>query len=531
MKMRITVSMTLLLTVLISHAQVGNYKLLLKSKTITELPGMQSFSFAQYNGEWLIVGGRIDGLHKRRPFEAFTESGSNAKIYVVNPSTKKVWSSSLSNLSVSLQEQLSSTNHNFYQHRDHLILVGGYGYSPTIGDHVTYDNLTSINVPQTINAIKNGNAWNSFVEQISDTLFDVTGGRLEVMNDTFYLVGGQQFEGRYNPIDPNHGPGFTQTYTEQIRKFSLKTSPLSFTHLATISDPELHRRDYNVVPQIMPNKQEGLTAFSGVFQPDVDLPFLNSIDISSKNFKVNNDFTQYYNHYHCATLPLYDSAKNEMNTLFFGGIARYYDDNGTLTQDDDVPFVKTIARVTRHSDGSMTETKMKTEMPSLLGAGSEFILNPSIATYKNHVVQQNMLQADTILIGHILGGIESTAPNVFFSNSENVSSASNTILEVYLVKSETIDIGEFKARHSQQFQVYPNPSRESIKIQFFLQKPSIVSLTLRNLKGKVMDTKQLGKLYAKTQIIDTPFNELAAGIYLITLKTEYSETTHKIIVE
>lgn len=85
--------------------------------------------------------------------------------------------------------------------------------------------------------------------------------------------------------------------------------------------------------------------FSGVFQPIVDLPYLNSVTIDSQGYTIDNSFQQYYNHYHCAVLPMYSASNNEMHNIFFGGIAQYYDDLGVLVQDNNVPFVKTIARV------------------------------------------------------------------------------------------------------------------------------------------------------------------------------------------
>ena len=47
--------------------------------------------------------------------------------------------------------------------------------------------------------------------------------------------------------------------------------------------------------------------------------------------------------------------------FFFGGIAQYYDSLGILVQDNNVPFVKTIARVTRDASGTMAEYKLPIE--------------------------------------------------------------------------------------------------------------------------------------------------------------------------
>lgn len=211
-----------------------------------------------------------------------------------------------------------------------------------------------------------------------------------------------------------------QEYTNAIRKFTIQDdgNSIVINHFPEIVDEvSLHRRDYNVAPQIMPNGQEGATAFSGVFQHNVDLPFLNCVNIDSSGYVVNNDFKQYYNHYHCAHVPLYSAGSNEMHSIFFGGIAQYYDNNGVLTQDDNVPFVKTIARVTRDANGVMAEYKLPVEMPALLGAGSEFIPVETVPRFNYEIIDLDQLESDTTLVGYIYGGISSTAPNIFFTNT------------------------------------------------------------------------------------------------------------------
>ena len=235
----------------------------------------------------------------------------------------------------------------------------------------------------------------------------------------------------------NH-PTFTQQYTNSIRKFSIHDngSELKVTHFKVITDTvNLHRRDYNVIPQIMPNGEEGLTAFSGVFQVSADLPFLNCVNIDSTGYKVNNNFAQYYNHYHCAHIPLYSASENEMHNLFFGGIAQYQDSAGILVQNTDVPFVKTIARVTRNSTGTMTEYKLPVEMPAYLGAGSEFIRAENLPAFDNEVIKLDELTADSTFAGYIFGGIISDEPNIFWINDGGQSAANSQIFKVFILKN------------------------------------------------------------------------------------------------
>lgn len=123
-----------------------------------------------------------------------------------------------------------------------------------------------------------------------------------------------------------------------------------------------------------------------------------------------------------------------MHTVFFGGIAQYYDSAGIRKKDDDVPFVKTIARVTRDAGGMMKEYKLPNEMPALLGAGAEFIPLENLPHYANGVIKFDELPKGTTLIGYIFGGISSTAPNVFWTNNGTQSSAAKSIFKVSIVK-------------------------------------------------------------------------------------------------
>ncbi|HMQ69990.1 MAG TPA: T9SS C-terminal target domain-containing protein [Ignavibacteria bacterium] len=419
-------------------AQTTPFQVVIEPISISGLGGIQAFSWGQHDGKWLIIGGRLDGLHRRQPFASFNDEGQNNQLIVVDPEAGQKWSASLSSLPVDIREQLSSTNMEFYQEGDYLYLAGGYGYSESYGDHITYPFLSAVNVPEVINAIINDISFAANFRQISDTVFGVTGGYLNKINNTFYLTGGQVFMGRYNPMGPNHGPGFLQEYTNAIRKFIISDNgvTLTVTHLSeTIDTKHLHRRDLNVVPQIMPSGQEGLTAFSGVFQVGVDLPFLNCVNIDSAGYEVNNSFSQYYNNYHCAHIPLYSAENNEMHTVFFGGIAQYYDSLGIMVRDKNVPFVKTIARVTRDGSGTMTEYKLPVEMPSLLGAGSEFIPAENLPRNNNGVFKLDDFSAERTLAGYIYGGISSSEANIFFSNDGTQSSASSQIFKVYIIKT------------------------------------------------------------------------------------------------
>jgi len=514
-------------------AQETPFQLILEPLNISEVGGLHVFALGQHDGKWLILGGRLDGLHERQPWSAFDEAGMNKQITVIDPVNKQKWTAPLTSLPSAMQEQLSSTNMQFQQEGDMLYFIGGYGYSTIAFNHITHNKLTAIDVPATIDAVINGTSFTGFFRQITDPQFAVTGGYLEMIYDTHYLVGGNKFDGTYNP---NNNPTFSQVYTDQIRKFKINDdgTTLSVTHFPSITDAEnLHRRDYNVVPQIMPNGEQGLTAFSGVFQKDADLPFLNCVNIDSSGYEVNNDFAQYYNHYHCAVLPMYSESANEMHSVFFGGIAQYYDDGGILTQDNNVPFVKTIARVTRDASGNMAEFKLPVEMPGLLGAGSEFIPNEELEYYENEVLNMDELDEDTTLVGYVYGGINSSAPNIFLINNGTQSSASSQIFEVSLIKSTAVGIDKLNVQSVGDFmmQVYPNPNEGEFIIRFNMAKRNDVQISIYSMTGQLIINETLSDLTVGTNEHRIRLTNLdQGGTFMVTIQSEGKKAVQKVII-
>ncbi len=534
MSKRLSVLIGIIILSHVAFAQSAPFGIYIEPMNINGLGGLQAYAFGQDNGKWLIAGGRLDGLHRRQPFAAFDIEGNNNQLIVIDPGSQQKWTVALTSLPVSMQEQLSSTNMEFYQEGKFLYIIGGYGYNNATASRKTFESLIAIDVPAVINAIISGMPFTSFFRQITDSQFAVSGGHLKKINDTYYLVGGNKFDGNYNPMG---NPTYTQIYTDAIRKFNLSDNgtDITITHLPSFTDAEnLHRRDYNAVAQILPDGAEGITAFSGVFQPTIDLPFLNCVNIDSTSYEVNNAFQQFYNHYHCAVLPLYSALNNEMHNVFFGGIAQFYDSLGVLVQDNNVPFVKTIARVTRNSEGTMSEYKLPAEMPALLGASAEFIPNNIIPHYANEVFKLDEFNSDSTLVGYIYGGISSTAANVFFTNTGTQSSASSQIFKVYVIKNSTVGIHDLNEQSigTLKMLVFPNPSEGDFVVKFHLNKIEETRISLYTIDGKKIKKRILSNLHIGENTFQCKVKNLSSGgIYLLTIETPSEKAIQKIIIE
>ena len=515
-------------------SQTSPFQIKLEAIEFKELGGLHSFAFAQHDGKWLIVGGRLDGLHRRQPFAAFDQDGNNILLWVIDPIAKKKWTATLALLPIGIQEQLSSSNMQFHQKGNFLYCTGGYGFSKTIGNHTTYPNLTAINVSETIKAIIENKVLKPHFLQITDSIFQVTGGKLKTIDNNFYLVGGHKFIGRYNPMGADHGPGFEQNYTNSARIFSIQNddSTLTFKLIKTIVSDHLHRRDFNVESKILPNGKEAINAFSGVFQPDMDLPFLSSIQITENGMQENRKFQQYYNHYHSAVLPLYSEKSKEMHTVFFGGIAQFYDSVGTMVQDNDVPFTKTIARVSENEKGEMSEYKLPIEMPSYMGAAAEFIPNLQNAHYRNEVLKLDELKENTVL-GYIYGGINSKEANIFWVNEGEHSTANPVIYKVILsnnLQGKAHVLNE-QSNSKLKLEVYPNPFDQMFMIRFMIEEASDVKLVLKNAKGKTVWTQTFTNTQKGLNAHSKKIKNLdKGGNYFIQLESKDEKVYRKIVV-
>lgn len=487
-----------------------NYSISLNQINIPNLPGLHSYVFAQDKDKWLVIGGRKDGMHARQPFRSFPGEENNTDIYVIDISGKKFWNTSINNLPVSLKEHLQSGNMNFYQDGKTLYITGGYAYSKSEDDHITFPYLTSVSIQGLIKAIINGKPINSFFKQIKDTVFAVTGGQMGKIGNNFYLIGGQRFEGRYNPMGHQT---YKQTYSDGIRKFKINNSDtkLSYSDIEIITDQvNLHRRDYNLLPQIFPDGSYGYTVSSGVFQTHIDFPFMYPVDIYASGYKPVTSFNQYLSNYHTARVFLYDKKNNQMHSLFFGGISMYYLSDNELKMDENIPFVKTISRLTRYSDGSLQEFSLPAEMPALTGANAEFIPNHKLSFYKNGIINLNRIKGESILIGFIYGGILSKEVNPFSGNNDEITSASNSIYEVRLVKNKMIKNHKIDGGNPFSAKVIKESTSDLFFAELDISYDGTTVLWVTDKSGKIVFHKTFKNLTKGKQTIEFHDNNILA---------------------
>lgn len=511
------------------YAQGFDYSVDLKPLEEADLPGLHSYSFGIHENEWLIVGGRLDGIHARQPFNAFPASSNNTDLIVFNPVTLQKWTASTSSLSSSIFEQLQSTNMCFHQVEDTLYIVGGYAYSGSANDHITFPYLTTLEVSSVIDAIKAGGDYTEHVRQVMDDRMAVTGGHLAYLDGDFMIVGGHRFDGRYNPMGHNT---YTQSYTNSIRTFKIEvgTTPVITDYSESIDATHLHRRDYNLLPQIFGDGEFGYMISSGVFQTNVDLPYLYPVEIRPDGHDPITSFNQYLSNYHSAHVTLYDTNAQSSHSLLFGGMAQFYYDDTVLVEDIDVPFVNTISRLTRTSLDELGEYAMGTDMPALVGASAEFIIHPERTTLHDEIVVVE--NTDSSLIGYIYGGIESSSENPFTTNSTSQTDASPVVYEVWLKKTTPPLTAKVLSKPVFRSEVYPNPSNSgAVQVRLKVPISGHLDINILDSKGALIRTLSKGYLSQGKQDFDLiQAEELSKGSYTIQFSMQNESLGSSILI-
>ncbi len=427
------------------------------------VPTLQSFAAATYEGEWVVIAGRTNGLHGFTPSGTtnFPPAYQNSDVWVINPTTKQTWSKSLSDpssgLSASAVNSLSATATQSFRDGGTLFISGGYVYDSGVNNFTTYNSLTALDLGDMVNWVKGTTAnlgTNSVIQTTGATstngsyaggFFAVTGGEMIQTGNDVHLIFGQDFQGPYTP-------GSNGVYTSQVRSFTIdynkEAGTLGYNETQVSPGPgdptQFRRRDLNVVSSLSRNPEggapvEGMIAYSGVFYNGEGV-WTVPVEIDANGVPTMadpmnpNTFKQAMSNYDAAKLGLYSDATGDFTEFFFGGIAAniYDPETGLLSYDPEYPFNSQFTAITRDAEGNY-EQFYTGEYPQILdgegnpilfGAEARFFPVADLPFYDNGVINRDGL-TDNTLLGYIYGGIAADAPN--FGNTL----ASNNVFAVY----------------------------------------------------------------------------------------------------
>lgn len=410
--------------------------------------GIQSYVHAIHDNKWLIVTGRLGGLHGfvKDSTDNFPTQQQNRTIFVVDPIKKKTFARSLedpqSGLTPLQVDLLSVTAAQGYQAGNTLYITGGYGLNTSTGRLETKNALTAINVSGLIHWMTDpspGETAAQYIRHIFDDTFKVTGGYMNQAGENpTLLIMGQDFDGNYN--DPVQQPPVFQLYSRQVRRFyinddgvNLSITPLDA--LPIIPSRYYRRRDLNVVPVISEENKllkSSFVALSGVFTP-TDGIWTVPVEISGEgttfmaNPKLESTFKQGMNNYDCATFGMFSEKNKSMYIILLGGMSfgLFEETNEGLRfmTDPEIPFINQTTTIRIDASGNYTQhlmryggfpcirsKKINRGNTLLFGSEAEVILNHKTPMYENEVLKLDEIKKPTT-IGYVLGGIASTLPN------------------------------------------------------------------------------------------------------------------------
>ena len=491
----------------------------------TPLPTLHSFAFAQSGNKWLIIGGRTNGLHGLNSSGGFPPEYKNDVVTVIDTSTWTFYTADLNQLSKAIADPMRSTNMQYIQEGNYLYMVGGYGYDSVANMFVSFPKLTAVHVNNMINAVINAQPIASTIRQITDTNFSICGGDLGKIGNSFYLMFGHNFGGRYS--DPP-SPLFTQTYSDRIKKFNLSDDGTTITlsgFTYQVDTNNFHRRDLNTCPIVNPDGSFAIGAYGGVFRKDSNLPFREPITINATATNVNLSYQQVMQQYTCALMPIYDSLTQKMYTTFFGGISLYdfNDTTSAIKRDSLVPFVNEVTTMTVSSTGFVEETILPVKLSGLLGSNAKFISTQKISTYANEVIRIRDLPNTKILAGYIFGGIRAQQANF------GTSIANDTVYRVFITPNNTNGINE-ELNPIRNTQLFPNPSYQASTLLFTLKNSEQINISLFDVTGKKILQIVDEKMQIGNQKMNINTSKLMAGIYICKIQGESGERVIKLVV-
>jgi len=123
--------------------------------------------------------------------------------------------------------------------------------------------------------------------------------------------------------------------------------------------------------------------------------------------------------------------------------------------------------------------------------------------------------------------------NIGCAVTDQANWSDNRIYYTYVLKSEIGSevFGINDNENAVSMNIYPNPSNDYTYIDLNLTKTSNVTVTVTNMVGQQMISKDFGKLASGNRNLAIAVSQLNPGVYFFTIQAGNERITKKIIVE
>ncbi|MBL8209976.1 MAG: hypothetical protein JNK87_04660 [Bryobacterales bacterium] len=449
------------------------YQIEAKEDVSSRFPGaprLHSFVWAEWEGKWLFLAGRIGGYHGVGGKEAdFPRATANQRIWVVDPAgdgPARTYSLPVADLPAGLEavkDQWMSANLQAAQDGETLYVAGGYGIDAK-GKWVTYPILSAVHVPSLVKAVMGqGDLKAARIRYVESPHVQVTGGELLRLDDgLFYLVGGHVFMGSYLDFqgnsERNTGSSWQQ-YTSEIRKLRFVEGAggkLDVKLLESYRDAEFRRRDLNATHVLLEGGSVlGAMAWGGVFTHDQG-GFTKPLVWSAKQApQVAQGFDQKMSAYSCARAVFFDGDTKRTLTTFFGGIsatlwnaakgmyepAPRVGERSEARYMDGLQWIDRMTTVVRSEERMVELVERGEPMAGYVGTNAVFLPSPELRRVRPdaEIYDLRPLRGKRVLAGYLFGGIRAFpkqfpyhADSPDYQSGNVPTRASELILAVYL---------------------------------------------------------------------------------------------------
>lgn len=213
------------------------------------LENMHGYALGRYDDYLLVLGGSIRSKVGDNEYQDFP----NLDILLIDFREKRASAYTNTNFEGSLSEQISATGLSFYQNDGTLYLIGGYGYSETHNQFITFPFVTVIDVKQMVLALLNGSDPIAGIYQLCDDRMAIFDSEMDYNGDEFFLLNGK-FAYKLRPF-ARDAKYVEEQYDKEVRTFKItgEGTTLTLEGFKTWYDMEALQERYGT---LLPEKVE-----------------------------------------------------------------------------------------------------------------------------------------------------------------------------------------------------------------------------------------------------------------------------------
>jgi hypothetical protein len=151
------------------------------------LEDMYGYAIGEYEDYLMVFGGSI----RSQQTEQYRQDFPNLDILLIDFKRQRASAYTNGQLEGALGEQMGATGLSYYQQGNTLFLIGGYGYSESQNQYVTFPYITAIDLKATLSALLEGKNPVASFYQICDERLAIFDGTLDYNGEEFFLINGK----------------------------------------------------------------------------------------------------------------------------------------------------------------------------------------------------------------------------------------------------------------------------------------------------------------------------------------------------